>query len=108
MSNDVRNLTMGELNHVFGGAESCEIPGGSYFEYGRLRRRNLNAGAGGFSAGRAVFDGISYMMLGGAASVALPFLGAGAATSIGITVSAAVLSGGGAALLAIGLTGLVW
>lgn len=108
MSNDVRNLTMGELNHIFGGVESCEIPGGSSLEYGRLRRRNLNAGAGGFSAGQAVGVGVSYMMIGTATAVVLPFLGAGAVAGAGIAASAAILGAAGTVLVGIGLTGLIW
>lgn len=108
MSNDVRNLTMGELNHIFGGAESCEMPGRSYFEYERFNSRNLASGAGGFSAGHAVFAGTSFMMLGGMAASALPYIGAGAVAGAGIAMSAAALGAAGAALLAIGVIGLVW
>ena len=108
MSNDVRNLTMGELNHIFGGAESCEIPRGSSLESGWFRRQNLDDGTGGFSAGHAVLAGISYMMLGGASASVLPFLGAGTLASAGIAMSAAVLGTAGGGLLAIGVIGLVW
>lgn len=108
MSNDVRNLTMGELNHIFGGVESCERPGGSSLESGRFRRQNLDDGTGGFSAGHAVFAGASFIMIGAAAAATLPFLGAGAVAATGIAVSAAVLGGGGAVLVDIGLTGLIW
>ena len=108
MSNDVRNLTMGELNHIFGGAESCERPGGSSLESGWFRRQSLDDGTGGFSAGQAVGFGISYMMLGGMASSVLPYLGAGTLASAGIAMSAAALGTAGAGLLAIGVIGLVW
>lgn len=108
MSNDVRNLTMGELNHIFGGAESCEIPGGSYYNYDRYNGRNVSGGTGGFSATRSVFSGISYMMLGGMAASALPYLGAGTLASAGIAMSAAALGTAGTALLAIGVIGLFW
>ena len=108
MSNDVRNLTMGELNHIFGGVESCEMPGGSSLETGMFRRQNLNSGAGGFSAGHSVAFGISYMMLGGMSASVLPYLGAGAVASAGIAMSAAALGAAGAGLLAIGVIGLVW
>ena len=108
MSNDVRNLTMGELNHIFGGAESCERPRGSSLESGWFRRQNLNAGAGGFSAGHAVGFGVSYMMLGGMSASVLPYLGAGTLASAGIAMSAAALGAAGAGLLAIGVIGLVW
>ena len=107
MSNDVRNLTMGELNHIFGGAESCERPRVRSSQYERFRGRNF-AGGGGFSATQAVFAGTSYMMLGGMTSSVLPYLGAGTLASAGIALSAAALGAGGAALLAIGVIGLVW
>ena len=100
MSNDVRNLTMGELNHIFGGAESCEMPRGSSFEYARFRAQNF---AGGFSATDSVFSGAAYMMLGAATAAALPFLGAGTVAGVGIAVSAAILGAAGTALVAIGL-----
>ena len=108
MSNDLRNLTMGELNHIFGGADSCERPGGSSLESGWFRRQSLDDGTGGFSATQAVFGGVSYMMLGGGAAAVLPYLGAGTAAAAGIAVSAAVLGTAGAGLLAIGVIGLVW
>lgn len=108
MSNDVRNLTMGELNHIFGGADSCEMPRGSSFESRWFRRQNLDDGTGGFSAAQSAFAGISYMMLGGMTSSVLPYLGAGTLASAGITMSAAALGAGGAGLLAIGVIGLVW
>ena len=108
MSNDVRNLTMGELNHIFGGAESCEMPRRSSFEPGMFRRQNLNDGTGGFSAAHAVFSGVSYMMAGGMAASALPYLGAGTLASAGIAMSAAALGTAGTALLAIGVIGLFW
>ena len=108
MSNDVRNLTMGELNHIFGGAESCEMPGRSSLESGWFRRQSLDDGTGGFSAGHAVFAGTSFMMLGGMAASALPYIGAGAVAGAGIAMSAAALGAAGAALLAIGVIGLVW
>lgn len=103
MSNDVRNLTMGELNHIFGGVESCEIPGGSSLESGRFRRQNFNAGAGGFSALHSVGFGVAYMMAGAGTAALLPFLGAGGVAAAGIAVSAAILGAAGTALLAIGL-----
>lgn len=102
MSNDVRNLTMGELNHIFGGVESCEMPRGSSLESGWFRRQSLDDGTGGFSAAYSVFAGVSFMMAGAAAAV-LPFLGAGALAAAGIAASAAALGAGGTALLAIGL-----
>lgn len=108
MSNDVRNLTMGELNHIFGGADSCEMPRGSSFESRWFRRQNLDDGTGGFSAGHSVAFGISYMMLGGMASSVLPYLGAGTFASAGIAMSAAALGTVGGGLLAIGVIGLVW
>ena len=108
MYNDVRNLTMGELNHIFGGAESCEIPGGSSLESGWFRRQSLNDGTGGFSATQSVGFGISYMMLGGMTSSVLPYLGAGTLASATIAMSAAALSAGGVGLLTIGVIGLVW
>ena len=103
MSNDVRNLTMGELNHIFGGVESCEIPGGSYFEYERFRRRNFGGGPSGFSAAHSVFAGASFMMLGAGTAAVLPFIGAGALAGAGIAASAAILGAAGTALVAIGL-----
>ena len=106
MSNDVRNLTMGELNHVFGGVESCEMPSSSMDRW--FRRREFNDGTGGFSAGHAVFFGASFMMLGGAAAAVLPFLSAGTVAAAGIAASAAFLGGGGTALFGIGLTGMTW
>ena len=108
MSNDVRNLTMGELNHIFGGVESCEMPGGSSLESGRFRRQSLNDGTGGFSAGHSVFAGASFMMIGAAAAATLPFLGAGFVAATGIAVSAAILGAAGAVLVDIGLTGMSW
>lgn len=104
MSNDVRNLTMGELNHIFGGVESCEMPRGSYFEYERFRRENFGGGPSGFSAGHAVFAGASFMMLGAGTAAALPFLGAGFVAGAGIAVSAAILGAAGTALVGIGLS----
>lgn len=103
MSNDVRNLTMGELNHIFGGVESCEMPRGSSLESGWFRRQSLDDGTGGFSAAYSVFAGVSFMMAGAAAAAVLPFLGAGALAAAGIAASAAALGAGGTALLAIGL-----
>lgn len=103
MSNDVRNLTMGELNHIFGGVESCEIPGESFFVYERFRGRNFGGGPSRFSAAYSVFAGTSFMMAGAAAAAVLPFLGAGALAAAGIAASAAILGAGGTALVAIGL-----
>lgn len=48
MSNDVRNLTMGELNHIFGGVESCEMPGRSSLEHGGSVGKILTAVLVGF------------------------------------------------------------
>lgn len=108
MSNDVRNLTMGELNHIFGGAESCERPGGSSLESGWFRRQSLDDGTGGFSAAHSVLAGVSFMMAGAATAAMLPFLSAGAVAGVGIAMSAAALGAGGTGLLAIGVTGLAW
>lgn len=108
MSNDVRNLTMGELNHIFGGVESCEMPSGSSYMHRWFRRQSLNDGTGGFSAGHAMLSGVAYTMLGVATTAALPFLGAGAVAGAGIAISAAVLTAGGTALFTLGLTGLTW
>lgn len=103
MSNDVRNLTMGELNHIFGGAESCERPSRSSYTHRWFRRQSLDDGTGGFSAGHAVGFGVAYMMAGAATAAVLPFLGAGALAAAGIAMSAAALGAAGTALLAIGL-----
>ena len=103
MSNDVRNLTMGELNHIFGGAESCEMPRRSSLESGWFRRQSLDDGTGGFSAANSVGFGVAYMMAGAATAAVLPFLGAGALAAAGIAMSAAILGAAGTALVAIGL-----